>query len=78
MQNDLHITPLKGLLIVLAGTLLISIGIWHCSVPFGDEAGYISRAMGLVSKNEFTFNLYILTQVLQFRINLNLTWHRVE
>ena len=60
MQNDLHITPLKGLLIVLAGSLLISIGIWHCSVPFGDEAGYISRAMGLVSKNEFTFNLYIL------------------
>ena len=64
MNNNRHITVLKGLLIVLAGSLLISIGIWHCSVPLGDEAGYISNAIALINKGEYSLNLYLLNYIL--------------
>lgn len=59
-RNDLNITGLQGLLIVLAGSLLISIGIWNCSLPLGDEAGYILSAMKLLSNGKSTPNLYLL------------------
>lgn len=56
-----------SLAILVAAVCLLSAGLWHASVPLGDEAGYIRGAAELLRQQRLTTNLYKLNYMLLLR-----------